>query len=94
MTAIEIIRKKHGTKGIEPMWLTLDVSQIVWLMKEYHRQQLKILNIPVVNGSALLSSLLNKQREIISSPIRFNGVSNDDIIKVFSEHGIKYEQPF
>lgn len=47
-----------------------------------------------VNGSALLSSLLNRQREIISSPLRFNGVSNEDIIKTFAEHGIKYEQPF
>lgn len=47
-----------------------------------------------VNGSALLSSLLNKHREIISSPLRFNGVSNEDIIKTFAEHGIKYEQPF
>lgn len=45
MTAKEIIRKKHGTKGLEPMWLTLDIKQIIWLMKEYHKQQLKILNI-------------------------------------------------
>lgn len=48
MTAKEIIRRKHGTKGLEPMWLTLDIKQIEWLMKEYHKQQLKILNIPAV----------------------------------------------
>lgn len=54
MTAKEIIRKKHGTSGFEPMWLTLDINEIVWLMKEYHKQQLKILNIPVVTVSSPL----------------------------------------
>ena len=52
MKAKEIIIKKHGTSSFEPMWLTLDIKQIEWLMKEYHKQQLKILNIPVVSGSA------------------------------------------
>jgi hypothetical protein len=46
MTAKEIITKKHGKKGLEPMWLTLDIKQIVWLMKEYHKQQLKISQKP------------------------------------------------
>jgi hypothetical protein len=48
----------------------------------------------IVNGSALLKDVLNSQQEIISSPIRFNGVSNEDIKRIFAEHGIKYEQPF
>jgi hypothetical protein len=41
MTAKEIIIKKYGTKGLEPMFLTLDIKEIVWLMKEYHKEQLK-----------------------------------------------------
>ena len=43
--AKEIITKKHGTKGLEPMFLTLDVKEIVWLMKEYQKEQLKVSDV-------------------------------------------------
>ena len=52
------------------------------------------LHLADVNGSALMKELLNSQQEIISSPIRFNGVSNEDIKRIFAEYGIKYEQLF
>lgn len=43
---------------------------------------------------SILKDLLKAEREIISSPIRFNGVSMEDIKRIFAEHGIKYEHPF
>jgi hypothetical protein len=38
---------------------------------------------------AILEELLSKQKEVISSPIRFNGVSVSDIEEVFRNHGIE-----
>jgi hypothetical protein len=35
ITPAGIINKKHGSKGFEAMWLTLTVSEISKLMKEY-----------------------------------------------------------
>lgn len=37
-TPKQIINKKYGKKGIEPMMLTLFVDEIVKLMKAYHNQ--------------------------------------------------------
>ena len=64
MKAKQIIFKKHGTKGLKPMWLTLDIKQIVWLMKEYHKQQLNILNIQNVVGSALKDDERETQKKV------------------------------
>ncbi len=44
--------------------------------------------------NAILSDLLKEQEEIVSSPIRFNGVPIDKIIRVFEKYGVKYEPPF
>jgi hypothetical protein len=43
---------------------------------------------------SLLGELLSKQREVISSPIRFNGVSVSDIEEVFKSYGISIEIKF
>jgi hypothetical protein len=39
MSAEELINKKHGAKGFEPTFLTLNVEQIIKLMEEYAEQQ-------------------------------------------------------
>lgn len=51
-------------------------------------------NIPFVSGSALLTDLLNKQKEIVSSPIRFNGISTETLKEQFARYGINYKEPF
>ena len=43
---------------------------------------------------SLFEGLLSKQKEIISSPIRFNGVHINDIIEVFKKYGIINEISF
>jgi hypothetical protein len=44
--------------------------------------------------SDLLCDILKEQQEVISSPIRFNGVSVSAIRRIFEKHGIKYDLPF
>jgi len=61
---------------------------------KFTEEQLKNCNLQNVNGCALLKKILDNQQEVISSPIRFNGVSNEDIKRIFSEFGIEYKQPF
>ena len=45
--------------------------------------------IPDVIGGALLSDMLKEQKEVINSPIRFNGVSIEKIVQVFEKYGIR-----
>lgn len=54
----------------------------------------KVLRLFDVVGSALLSDLMKEQQEIISSPIRFNGVHIDKVKQVFEKNGIKYDVGF
>lgn len=54
----------------------------------------QVLRLFDVVGSALLSDLMKEQQEIISSPIRFNGVHIDKVKKVFEKNGIKYDVGF
>lgn len=42
----------------------------------------------------IFSEILDYEEEIISSPIRFNGVHVNKIKQVFIEHGVKFEQKF
>lgn len=51
----------------------------------------QVLRLFDVVGSALLSDLMKEQQEIISSPIRFNGVHIDKVKQVFEKNGIKYD---
>ena len=52
------------------------------------------LNLPVVNGCALLNEVLDHQQEVISSPIRFNGVHIDTIKQLFGKYGLTYKDMF
>lgn len=54
----------------------------------------QVLRLFDVVGSALLSDLMNEQEEIVSSPIRFNGVHIEKIKQVFDKYGIKYDVGF
>ena len=54
----------------------------------------RLLPLIDVVGSALLSDLMKEQQEIISSPIRFNGVHIDKVKQVFEKNGIKYDVGF
>lgn len=54
----------------------------------------QVLRLFNVVGSALLSDLMKEQQEIISSPIRFNGVHIDKVKQVFEKNGIKYDVGF
>lgn len=49
---------------------------------------------PNIDLNKLLTKLLSNQEEIISSPIRFNGVHINKIIKIFEDHGIKITNDF
>lgn len=44
--------------------------------------------------SSILSDLMKEQEEVISSPIRFNGVHIEKIKEVFEKIGIKYDVGF
>jgi len=52
----------------------------------------KICDICTGNGTTLLNQCLNEQEEIISSPIRFNGVDVNKIKQVFLKHGIEVDE--
>lgn len=54
----------------------------------------QVLRLFDVVGSALLSDLMKEQQEIVSSPIRFNGVHTEKIKQVFEKNGIKYDVGF
>ena len=45
-------------------------------------------------GNNLLTELMMEQQEIISSPIRFNGVSVQKIKQIFERHGITFDIGF
>ena len=42
----------------------------------------------------MLDDLMKCQEEVVSSPIRFNGVSVERMKQVFEKHGIKYDVGF
>lgn len=44
--------------------------------------------------SSLLSDLMKEQQEVISNPIRFNGVHIEKIKEIFEKNGIKYNDGF
>lgn len=49
----------------------------------------KICDLHIVFGSSLLNQCLNEQQEIVSSPIRFNGVHINKLKQVFLKNGIE-----
>ena len=58
----------------------------------------KQLIIGDVSGSAFLTRLLSEikqhEREIISDPHRFTGISTAELERVFDKHGVKMKIPF
>ena len=48
----------------------------------------KLCGLFSVSGSSILKQCLNEQQEIISSPIRFNGVHINKLKQVFLKNGI------
>ena len=54
----------------------------------------KLCGLFSVSGSSILKQCLNEQEEIVSSPIRFNGVHNEKLKEVFKRNGIINEPDF
>jgi hypothetical protein len=54
----------------------------------------KLLDLIIVSKRQLLNDMLMNQEEVISSPIRFNGVSIEKLKQIFEKNGVKYESPF
>ena len=48
----------------------------------------------MLQGKQLLKEVLDEQQEVISSPIRFNGVHIEKIKQIFAKYGIIIEQDF
>lgn len=86
------IRINNGLSRIEDTYR--DIYEILAEYPEHQACEGKNGVLPRVSGSALLTDLLKAQQEIISSPLRFNGVAIEDIKRIFADYGIKYEPPF
>lgn len=52
----------------------------------------KLCGLYIVSGSSLLNQCLKEQEEIISSPIRFNGVHINKLKQVFLKNGIEADE--
>ena len=52
----------------------------------------KLYGLYILSGSSLLNQCLKEQEEIVSSPIRFNGVHINKIKQVFLKNGIKADE--
>jgi hypothetical protein len=62
--------------------------------REIERLTEKLLNLHSVMQSYMLSDMMMHQEEIISNPIRFNGVHIENIKKIFKNNGTEYKPPF
>ena len=52
----------------------------------------KLCGLYIVSGRSLLNKCLNEQEEIVSSPIRFNGVHINKLKQVFLKNGIEADE--
>ena len=52
----------------------------------------KLYGLYIVSGNFILKQCLNEQQEIISSPIRFNGVHITKLKQVFLKNGIEADE--
>lgn len=59
-----------------------------------HFEEKMLEGLQEVDMKGIFSDLMKEQQEIISSPIRFNGVHVNKIKKVFEKHGFKTEPTF
>lgn len=72
----------------------ISLSAVKNRVSENNSHESSGLHLADVVGSALLNDLLNNQEEIISSPIRFNGVHVNRIVSCFEKYGIKRPEHF
>jgi hypothetical protein len=61
---------------------------------EVERLTEKLFNLHSVMQSYILSDMMMQQEEIVSNPIRFNGVHIENIKKIFKNNGTEYKSPF
>ena len=54
----------------------------------------KLLNLHIVMQRNMLNDMIMQQEEIVSSPIRFNGVHIENIKKIFKNNGTESQPPF
>ena len=54
----------------------------------------EVLDLFSVMQRDMLSDMIMQQEEIVSSPIRFNGVHIENIKKIFKNNGTEYQPPF
>ncbi len=54
----------------------------------------ELLNLHIVMQRDMLNDMIMQQEEIVSSPIRFNGVHIENIKKIFKNNGTEYQSPF
>jgi len=54
----------------------------------------EVLNLFSVMQRDMLNDMIMQQEEIVSSPIRFNGVHIENIKKIFKNNGVEYQSPF
>lgn len=52
----------------------------------------KLCGLYIVSGRSLLNKCLKEQEEIVSSPIRFNGVHINKLKQVFLKNGIEADE--
>ena len=72
-----------------------ELQSITVLPKESFSSQPAVTPLDFIpRGKQLLKELLDEQQEVISSPIRFNGVHIEKIKQVFAKYGIRIEQEF
>jgi len=53
-----------------------------------------VLDLFSVMQRDMLNDMIMQQEEIVSSPIRFNGVHIENIKKIFKNNGTEYKPPF
>jgi hypothetical protein len=54
----------------------------------------EVLDLIFVMQRDMLNDMIMQQEEIVSSPIRFNGVHIEKIKKIFKNNGTEYQPPF
>jgi len=62
--------------------------------RDFDEATKEILDLYNVMQRDILNDMIMQQEEIVSSPIRFNGVHIENIKKIFKNNGTKYQSPF
>jgi len=72
-----------------------ELQSVTVLPKESFSSQPAVIPLDfLLRGKQLLKEILDEQQEVISSPIRFNGVHIEKIKQIFEKYGIVLEQEF